>query len=206
MLHLKSQTPSREELARQAKEIQEEVAAIKDLRQEIKSLLYALLDDNYFADQVYETEKIGQMSLYELKIYKRDLIIEFKLNPQKIPASTSKKRNNYSHDFEILDNRLYFLKKLFLRPLNREEFITCAKSYDDNFPPHKKRYGATGHCLNVPVSDHYYPDRYFVATRDFYMTPLFGAKLIDIFVPEDIHFGGGSLGHCHLFHLDYYNK
>ena len=84
MLHLKSQTPSREELARQAKEIQEEVAAIKDLRQEIKSLLYALLDDNYFADQVYETEKIGQMSLYELKIYKRDLIIEFKLNPQKM--------------------------------------------------------------------------------------------------------------------------
>lgn len=44
-------------------------------------------------------------------------------------------------------------------------------------------------------------DRFFVATKDFGMRPLFGAYAIEVLVPEGIKFKGGALGHSKLYFM-----
>lgn len=45
-------------------------------------------------------------------------------------------------------------------------------------------------------------NEYYLATKDFEMGPLYGAKAINIIVPDGVKFLGGEIGHCNIYLME----
>ena len=56
------------------------------------------------------------------------------------------------------------------------------------------------------VYDYDMPKDFYVATKNFKMSPSYGSESFNIIVPRDIKFLGGELGHCKLYFEDGYKN
>lgn len=82
-----------------------------------------------------------------------------------------------------------------LRKASREDYIKWLEGFvnADNVPTHYYDY----------PFDHQ-EDLFYMAIRNFELTPLYGAKSINIIVPEGIKILGGHHGHSNVFCYDGY--
>ncbi|QQG45909.1 MAG: hypothetical protein HYY55_02925 [Candidatus Niyogibacteria bacterium] len=85
-------------------------------------------------------------------------------------------------------------KKLVLSSMSKANAVESYKTWLRGF---LERGGRLTNSYNYPM-----PSVFFVAKEDFVMIPLYGSSSINVIVPANIHFLGGSLGHSGLFLTD----
>jgi hypothetical protein len=76
-------------------------------------------------------------------------------------------------------------------------FTICPATISDYKEWLREYLGQGGEITHV--YDYPMPTGFYLAIRDFEMTPFYGAQAIQIIVPRNVKVTGDNLGHCHLY-------